>query len=78
MVSSNAMNALYMGVENPSDTTAALTWSSQTDYEMCCFVDASELMRILVENGYNATLTVNQDSKTRKKKPYLVSVVCAG
>lgn len=76
MVSANCMDAMYMGTEATTATT--LTWSSQTDFEIACFVDAAELMRILVENGYNATLMVNENSKTRKKKTYLVSVVCAG
>jgi hypothetical protein len=78
MVSADCMNAMYMGVEDPAKMTTTMTWSSRTEFEICCFIDASELMRILVENGYNAALMVNEDAKTRKKKPYLVSVVYGG
>ena len=78
MASANGMNALYMGVDDPAKMTTTVTWSSRTEFEICCFIDASEIMRILVENGYNAALMVNEDEKTRKKKPYLVSVVYGG
>ena len=78
MVSANGMNAMYMSVDDPAKMTTTTTWSSRTEFEISCFIDASEIMRILVENGYNAALLVNQDEKTRKKKPYLVSVVYGG
>ena len=76
MVSSGCMNAMYLG--GCDTTTADLTWSSRTEYEIATFIDAAELMRILVESGYNASLGINEDAKTRKKKPYIVTVVQAG
>lgn len=68
MVDSSYMNAMY-------DFTSTTASTSFLDFEIASLIDASDLMRILVENGYRATLTTNSDQKNKKKKPYVVQVV---
>lgn len=68
MVDSSYINAMY-------DFTSTTSSAAFLDFEIASFIDASDLMRILVENGYRATLTTNQDQKNKKKKPYVVQVI---
>lgn len=67
--------SLYLQTENNYFSTATTAWLTTMDFKIATLEAAAALMSILVENGYEASLSAET---IKKKTMYVISVTQTG